>query len=182
MSLPESNPSPLPGTPAQPAGRMEGVARARHAAGEGTLPEVPWLRSPGQASLGGKLPAGLSQEARLGLRAYVRNLAAMEPLAAGTISRLILFGSHARGDAREESDVDVALVLAGEAPVEDKAGVALRTMWSLVDAEDGVLQDLLIDMSSMVLWESELHNPDSHSNPWFVRNILAEGIEVTVDL
>ena len=184
MPVPELNLSkPL----APPPGRMESVARARHVAGRGPLPNVPWLRSPPKA---GKLAPvahstdrfGLLHEARLGLRAYVRNLAVMDPPAAGPISRLILFGSFARGDASEESDVDVALVLAGDAPAEDKAGVRLRTVWSLIDAEDDVLQDLLIDISPMVLWESELRNPDNHPNPWFLRNILAEGIEVTASL
>ena len=184
MPVPELNPTkPL----APPAGRMENVARARYVAGHGPLPNVPWLRSPPKAD---KLASvahntnrlGPLNEARLGLRAYVRNLAVMDPPVAGPISRLILFGSYARGDASEESDVDVALVLAGDAPPEDTAGVRLRTVWSLIDAEDDVLQDLLIDISPMVVWESELRNPESHPNPWFLRNILAEGIEVTASL
>lgn len=166
---------------------MEGVARARHVAGWGPLPDVSWLRSPPKADNLAPVAHStdrfrLLNEARLGLRAYVRNLAAMTPPAAGPISRLILYGSYARGNASEESDVDVALVLAGDAPAGNRAGVRLRTVWSLIDAEDDVLQDLLIDISPMAFWESELRNPDSHPNPWFLRNILAEGIEVTASL
>lgn len=170
-----------------PPGRMESVARARRTAGHGPLPDAPWLRSPPKADNLAPVAQStdkfrLLNEARLGLRAYVRNLAALPPPAAGPISRLILYGSYARDDASDESDVDVALVLAGDAPAENRAGVRLRTVWSLIDAEDDVLQDLLIDISPMALWESELRNPDSHPNPWFLRGILAEGIEVTASL
>ena len=184
MPLPAPNRSK---PPEPPPGRMEGVARARQTAARGPLPFVPWLGSPPKAANLAPVAHSteklrLLEEARLGLRAYVRNLAAMDPPTAGPISRLILYGSYARGDAREESDVDVALILAGDAPEGNKAGVRLRTVWSLIDAENDVLQDLLIDISPMAIWESELRDPDSHSNPWFVRNLLAEGIEVTAAL
>ena len=173
--------------PAPPSGRMEGVAHARHVAGRGPLPDVPWLRSPPKADNLAPVMRStdkfrLLNEARIGLRAYVRNLAAMNPPAAAPISRLIVYGSYARGDARVQSDVDVALVLAGVAPAENITAVRLRTVWSLIDAEDEVLQGLLIDISPTAVWESELRNPDSHPNPWFLRNVLAEGIEVTVSL
>ena len=114
MLLPAANRN---NPPPPPSGRMKGVARARDVAGRGPLPDVPWLRSPPKAANLAPVVHStdkfrLLNEARLGLRAYVRNLAAMNPPAAGPISRLIVYGSYARGDASEESDVDVALVLA----------------------------------------------------------------------
>ncbi len=170
-----------------PPGRAAAVVRARLAAQRGALPDVPWLRSLHKAYGLASTPRTtdnlrLPSVARLGLRAYVRSLAAMPPPAVALISRLILYGSYARGDIREESDVDVALVLAGDAPEENKAGVRLRTIWSLIDAEDDVLHAMFIDISPIVVWESELRAPDTHSNPSFVRNILTEGIELTTAL
>jgi len=38
----------------------------------------------------------------------------LEELYGDRLVRIVLFGSQARGDAREDSDIDVAVVLAGE--------------------------------------------------------------------
>jgi predicted nucleotidyltransferase len=40
--------------------------------------------------------------------------AGLDALYGERLARLVLFGSHARGDAREDSDVDVLVVLRGE--------------------------------------------------------------------
>jgi len=49
----------------------------------------------------------------------------------GRFSRLILFGSRARGDADEGSDVDVLVVLKGEVNAEKEIGRATPTTAAL---------------------------------------------------
>ena len=52
----------------------------------------------------------VSARAAVRLRAFRRD---MERLLPGRVSQVILFGSRARGEARRESDYDVAVVVAG---------------------------------------------------------------------
>ena len=65
----------------------------------------------------------LRPSARKGIRSFVGYLA---EIALPRLSRLILYGSYARGDFDSLSDVDVAIVLAGTAPEADKAGACIR--------------------------------------------------------
>jgi len=51
--------------------------------------------------------------------------------AAQPIRQAILFGSHARGDARPDSDVDLCLVADGAERQYDTATTWLRSVWNL---------------------------------------------------
>ena len=57
-------------------------------------------------------------------------------------ARVLLFGSHARGDAHPESDYDV-LIVTGQ-PLEMKATFALRTRVRKQLLERGIRSDILI--------------------------------------
>ena len=56
----------------------------------------------------------LDQDTRTAVNSFVEHLS---PVGLPGISRLLLYGSRARGDYREDSDVDIAVVFAGAAPV-----------------------------------------------------------------
>ena len=59
------------------------------------------------------------------------------------VSRIILYGSHARGDFHEESDVDLAVVQVGRVPAGDE-----RFKWvdRLNAARDTVLLEMSVDL------------------------------------
>ena len=85
--------------------------------------------------------------------------------------RALVYGSRARGDAGRDSDLDLAVILAG--PPGDRWKVA-REMARL--AFDVLLEtDVLID--PLPLWEVELERPDSFCNPALLRAILRDGVE-----
>ena len=56
----------------------------------------------------------LGQETRTAVNSFVEHLA---PVGLPGISRLLVYGSRARGDYQADSDVDIAVVFAGAAPV-----------------------------------------------------------------
>ena len=83
-----------------------------------------------------------------------------------------LYGSRARGTAREDSDVDLALILTGKpnrsasSVGADKAG---HEGWDVL-AETGMF------VSPHPIWESQWRDPATHSNPYLLANIKREGI------
>ena len=82
----------------------------------------------------------------------------------------ILFGSRARGTAHDESDADVAVVLAG------KAGNFIRTKMEMSDIAYDVLLSTGIRIQPLPVWESEWAEPERYSNPYLLQNIMREGI------
>ena len=85
-------------------------------------------------------------------------------------SEAILFGSRARGTHHSESDADIAVIVKGPhgrraAVAMDMAGIAFDVM-----LETGILFDPL------PLWESEIRQPHSFSNPALIEVILREGL------
>ena len=82
----------------------------------------------------------------------------------------ILFGSRARGTAHDESDADVAIVLAG------KVGDFISTKMAMNDIAYDILLSTGIRIQPLPVWESEWADPERYSNPYLLQNILREGI------
>ena len=89
------------------------------------------------------------------------------------VARVLLYGSHARGDHRADSDIDLAVVLRGDAPPRSERGV-LRGKLSYLRSD--VITESLQPLSAVLLWESMLDEPDSD----FFRNVLTDGVEVSL--
>jgi predicted nucleotidyltransferase len=82
----------------------------------------------------------------------------------------ILYGSHARGDFRSDSDADVALVLADE-----PTGRMAETL-AMADEAFDVLMATGIRISPLVVWESEWKHPERHPNPALLASIARDGV------
>ncbi|WP_257129905.1 MULTISPECIES: nucleotidyltransferase family protein [unclassified Burkholderia] len=87
-----------------------------------------------------------------------------------SVSRTILFGSHARHDDTDESDADIAVILRGEHG--ERTDIALDMAGTSFDVllETGVL------VGALPLWEDEMEHPDLFSNPVLIENIRREDI------
>lgn len=82
--------------------------------------------------------------------------------------RVILFGSYARGDATEDSDVDLLVV----APTKERFFVRMATVRRLIrDLRDG------LPVSPIVLTPAELEKRRQAGDP-FVREILETGVSL----
>ena len=90
------------------------------------------------------------------------------------IKRALLYGSRARGDFHEESDVDLAIVLPGARPATKSL---LDLHFLLADAEWNALDETELRVSAWPVWEDDLANPERTPNPDFFQNMTQEGIE-----
>lgn len=80
--------------------------------------------------------------------------------------RVILFGSYARGDATEDSDIDLLIV----APTKERFFERMATVRRLIrDLRDGLL------VAPIVLTAGELEERKRAGDP-FVRDILETGV------
>jgi predicted nucleotidyltransferase len=106
----------------------------------------------------------VSAEDAAWLRAFRRDLAAALP---GGIEAVVLFGSRARGDARHDSDYDVAVVLTGDLADDPTTQSRLSrvTFDYKVDGHD--LQALPFDGSEFAPPRSEI-----------AMHILADGVAI----
>ena len=93
--------------------------------------------------------------------------ARLEALYGERLEQLILYGSHARGDAAEESDVDVLTVLSGDVR---QAEEIFRT--SQLAFAVGMKHDVLV---SVYAASAQAFREKSYG---FSRNVRAEGIPV----
>ena len=94
------------------------------------------------------------------------------------LSRVLLYGSRARGDHDRWSDVDIAVVLAGS----DPGGKARRALYErLWDISWKIRSDSdhRFDVACLAVREDDLIQPEKRKNPVFYRNVLADGIDVT---
>lgn len=82
----------------------------------------------------------------------------------------MLFGSQARGTARQGSDTDVAVLLRGD------IGDFVATKLALDDVAYDVLLESGIRIQPLPIWEHEWAFPQHYSNPRLLENIAREGI------
>ena len=81
----------------------------------------------------------------------------------------VVFGSHARGDDHDDSDVDVAVILT------DLPASLLDTKLALADIAYDILLETGVLIQPMPLSEDEWQHPARHPNPRLVENIRREG-------
>lgn len=86
------------------------------------------------------------------------------------VVQLILFGSRARGDYHDESDADVAVVLAGQ------LGNFVDTKLEMAGLAFDVLLDTGVLIQALPVWEREWANPKGYSTPELLENIVRDGI------
>ena len=91
------------------------------------------------------------------------------------VAKVLLYGSHARGDYRADSDIDLAVVLRGDAPPRSERSVLRRKLSFL--SSDAMLESLQ-PLSAVLLWESMLDEPDNAISSGFYHNVLTDGVEV----
>ena len=85
-------------------------------------------------------------------------------------SRVLIFGSRARGSPGTDSDADVAVVLGGDDG--DRWAIARDTAAFDVLIETGVLID------PAPVWDAELMRPDQFINPALIHAILRDGVAI----
>ena len=88
------------------------------------------------------------------------------------VEAAIVFGSRARGEARPDSDLDLAVVLRGArgnfvGTKRDMAGTAFDAMM-----ETGIL------VQALPLWEGDLDHPERFPNPALIRAVARDGVRV----
>lgn len=88
------------------------------------------------------------------------------------VAQAILFGSQARGDAREGSDTDVAIILRGE-PMP-----FIDTKLALADVAYDFLLAHGIHIQPLPIWESDWLHPENHASPRLLQNIAREGVPI----
>lgn len=87
------------------------------------------------------------------------------------IACAIVYGSHARGTHRPDSDADVAVII--------RRGNYQRFLTTKLDMADiafDVMLECGILISPLPIWMDEWEHPETHSNPDLLRNIQKEGI------
>ena len=100
------------------------------------------------------------------VRLYVRAVALQQ---GERYRSAILFGSHARGEARAESDVDVAVLLDG------KRGDIFDKKLELAELAYDLLLETGILIQPLPIWRDEWECPALHRNPQLIENIRREG-------
>ena len=103
--------------------------------------------------------------------------AALQSFATGAAKRegahfrfAILFGSYARGEADEDSDVDVAVVL------DRWSGGMLDEVLALSEIAYDVLLETGVLIQPVPVRLEEWEHPDRYPNPRFLENVRREGV------
>lgn len=87
------------------------------------------------------------------------------------VKEAYLFGSRARGEASDDSDIDVAVVLGG-------LGNLSETVARFSGVAYGVFMETGVLIDAQPLWEDEWRNPGLSTNPLFVENIKRDGVRL----
>ena len=91
------------------------------------------------------------------------------------VQRVLLYGSRARGDYHEESDIDIAVVFPGSPPDAYPYG--------LLHQLSGIAYEVVLSSRGEVypsprpVFEGQLADPSIANNPEFYQNIAQQGIE-----
>ena len=81
-----------------------------------------------------------------------------------------LFGSRARGDARPDSDLDIALLLDGP------RGAFIPAKLALDDLAYDILLETGIHIQPLPLWQEDWNRPEGFDNPDLIKAIRREGV------
>jgi len=81
-----------------------------------------------------------------------------------------LFGSRAQGDARPDSDLDIALLLSGP------RGEFIPAKLALDDLAYDVLLETGIHIQPLPLWQDDWDAPETFPNPALIAAIRREGV------
>ncbi len=87
------------------------------------------------------------------------------------LERALLYGSRARGDHREGSDADIALILTEGAD-------DWRTLWVLGGIAYNVFVETGILIQPVPVSSQDWTDPDRYPRPSFLRTVTREGIEL----
>lgn len=85
-------------------------------------------------------------------------------------TQLVLFGSHARGDYRAESDADLAVFMRGD------PGAFVKTKRAMAGFAFDVLLETGVLIQALPIWETEWRHPERYSNPVLLKNIALDGV------
>jgi len=87
-----------------------------------------------------------------------------------SIQRVLMFGSRARGDEHNESDIDLAVLM--NETRGDFFGLKLKM--------DDIAYDILLEtgmrIQALPIWQNEWQHPERYSNPYLIKNIQRDGI------
>ena len=86
------------------------------------------------------------------------------------VKQVLLFGSHARGHAREQSDIDLAVLL------NEQQGDFFSHKWLMDDIAFDVLLETGQRIQPLPVWLYDWQHPEDYSNPYLLNNIRQEGV------
>ncbi len=90
------------------------------------------------------------------------------------ITRVLLYGSRARGDFDPESDINLAVIFEGPVLRDDRRFVL---QGHLSEIRGDAMSDTAMAVSAFAIWEEELREPDKQGNPALFHNINRDGID-----
>ena len=118
----------------------------------------------------------LDDETRRAVELFMAELQAAE---IPGLSRVLLYGSRARGDHDRWSDIDIAVVLAGSSPGSKSRSELDERLWD-IGSKIRSDSDYRYDVSCLTVREDDLTHPKTQKNPVFYRNVLADGVELAL--